>query len=130
MRSLSTRDTWPLKPSLSASSCEGAAGGCNSGDVDAELGYKKKKMSNLIPLQEAILKEDGEGWVKWVSIITAILLLGMLKDAIAFFKYVFTCQLHEAAKTGNLAKVQKYLNEPLTKLQPPTSQVAVFPKRT
>jgi len=44
-------------------------------------------------------------------IVVVVLVVFLIKEGLSFYKYLKYCQLHEAAKTGNMDKAQKLINE-------------------
>ncbi len=52
-----------------------------------------------------------ETFTKILPIIVVVLVVFLIKEGLSFYKYVKYCKLHEAAKTGKIAKVRQLLNE-------------------
>ncbi len=44
-------------------------------------------------------------------IVAVVLVVFLIKEGLSFYKYLKYCQLHEAAKAGNMDKAQKLIEE-------------------
>jgi ankyrin repeat protein len=51
-------------------------------------------------------------------IVVVVLVVFLIKEGLSFYKYLKYCQLHEAAKTGNMNKAKKLIDagQPVTAL--------------
>ena len=52
-----------------------------------------------------------ETFIKILPIIAVFIVVFLIKEGLAFYRYLKTCQLHEAAKTGDIAKVRNLIGE-------------------
>ena len=52
-----------------------------------------------------------EIFIKILPIIVVVLVVFLVREGFSIFKYLKNCKLHEAAKTDNIDKVRKLLNE-------------------
>ena len=52
-----------------------------------------------------------ETFIKILPIIAVFIVVFLIKEGLAFYRYLKNCQLHEAAKTGNIDRVRKLIEE-------------------
>jgi hypothetical protein len=52
-----------------------------------------------------------ETFIKILPIIAVFIVVFLVKEGLAFYRYLKTCQLHEAAKTGDIDRVRKLIEE-------------------
>lgn len=52
-----------------------------------------------------------ETFIKILPIIAVFIVVFLVKEGLAFYRYLKNCQLHEAAKTGNIDRVHKLIKE-------------------
>ena len=52
-----------------------------------------------------------ETLIKILPIIAVFILVFLVKEGLSFYRYLKTCQLHEAAKTGDIDRVRKLIGE-------------------
>ena len=52
-----------------------------------------------------------ETFIKILPIIAVFIVVFLVKEGLAFYRYMKYCQLHEAAKTGDIKKVRKLIGE-------------------
>jgi ankyrin repeat protein len=52
-----------------------------------------------------------ETLIKILPIIAVFIVVFLIKEGLSFYRYLKNCQLHEAAKTGNIDRVRKLIGE-------------------